>query len=196
MITLSADLAGFIILFVWVLVGSFGVPASTLGIIVMGSLSRSIPALMGVIAIAFVAVIIGDILAYTLATKLSEEFKEKLKKFRFFRENEPKVKELLNKHGFSIVFFTRFALIHLCAVTSYVAGFEKMKKRKFVRAVLTGEFLFATIYAVSGFTIGEVTSKFTNTINDILLAIVLLGFLGYFLKKYLKRRRERREKTD
>lgn len=196
MITLSADLVGFIILFAWVLIGSFGIPASTLGIIVMGSLSKSVPALITVIIIAFVAVIIGDILAYTLATKLSKEFKDKLKKFRFFRENEPKVKSLLNKHGFSIVFFTRFALIHLCAVTSYVAGFEKMKKRKFISAVLIGEFLFAMIYSISGFAIGEVTSKFTNTINDILLAIVLLGFLGYFLKKYLKRRKERHEKTD
>ena len=132
MISLSIGPIGFILFFIWVMAGSFGIPASTFGIIAMGSLSGSIPALILVIIIAYVAVIIGDILAYTLATKLSDEFKEKLKKFKFFRENEPEVKNLLAKHGFPIVFFTRFALPHLCAVTSYVSGFEKMNRNYFL----------------------------------------------------------------
>jgi membrane protein DedA with SNARE-associated domain len=189
MISLSLSLLGFILLFAWVMVGSFGIPASTFGIIVMGSLSKSIPTLMLVIVVAYVAVIIGDTLTYTLATKLSDEFKNKLRRFNFFRENEPEVKELLAKHGFPIVFFTRFALPHLCAVTSYVSGFEKWNRKKFILAVLTGEFLFAAGYSILGFAIGEVVNNLMNTINYVLLAIVLLILLGYFLKKYLKKRK-------
>jgi membrane protein DedA with SNARE-associated domain len=192
MISLSINLIGFVLLFVWVMVGSFGIPASTLGIIAMGSLSKSIPNLMIVIAVAYIAVAIGDILAYTLATKLSDEFKDKLRRFNFFRENEPKVKELLNKHGFPIVFFTRFFMLHLCAVTSYVSGFEKWSKKKFVLAVLTGEFLFAAGYSIIGFAIGEVANNLISVINYVLLAIVLLILLGYFLKKYLNKRKKNR----
>ena len=192
MISLSISFLGFILFGLWVMAGSFGIPASTIGIIAMGSLAGSVPALILVIVITFIAVIIGDILAYTLATKLSDEFKDKLNKFNFFRENEPKVKEMLSKHGFPIVFFTRFALLHLCAVTSYVSGFEKMNKKKFISAILMGEFLFAVIYSLIGFAIGEIITNLVNVINYILVAIVLLILLFYFLKKYLKKRKERK----
>jgi len=169
--------------------GSFGVPASTLGIIAMGSLSKSTSILMIVIAVTFVAVALGDILAYTLATKLSDEFKDKLKRFNFFRENELKVRNLLSKHGFSIVFFTRFFMLHLCAVTSYVSGFEKMNKKKFILAVLTGELIFAAIYATIGFTIGEIVNNFVSVINYVLTAIALLILLWYFLRKYSEKKK-------
>jgi len=191
MIGLSVTFWGFVLLFAWVMAGSFGIPASTLGIIAMGSLSKNIPTLMIVIAITYIAVIIGDTLAYTLATKLSDEFKNKLRKFNFFRENEPRVKDLLNKYGFPIVFLTRFFMIHLCAVTSYVSGFEKMNKKKFIFAVIMGEFLFAAIYAIIGFAIGEVLNNFINAMNYVLLAFALLILLLYFLKKYLKKRRNK-----
>jgi len=190
MISLSINLLGFILLFFWVMAGSFGIPASTLGIIVMGSLSNSISILLIVIAVTYFAVATGDILAYTLATKLSDEFKDKLRKLNFFKENEPKVKSLLNKYGFQIVFLTRFFMLHLCAVTSYISGFEKMNKRKFVLSVLTGEFLFAAIYASIGFAIGETVKNLLNIINYILTAIVFLIVLGYFLKKYLEKRKQ------
>jgi len=191
MIGLSTTFWGFILLFIWVMAGSFGIPASTLGIIAMGSMSKDIPTLMIVLLITFIAVILGDTLAYTLATKLSDEFKNKLRKFNFFRENEPRVKDLLNKYGFPIVFLTRFFMIHLCAVTSYVSGFEKMNRKKFIFAVIMGEFLFAAIYSIIGFAIGEVLNNFINAMNYVLLAFALLILLLYFLKKYLKKRRNR-----
>ena len=87
MISLSLSLFGFILLFIWVMAGSFGIPASTLGIIAMGSLAGGISTLLTVIIVAYVAVICGDILTYTLATKLSDEFKDKLKNKIFIKSN-------------------------------------------------------------------------------------------------------------
>jgi len=191
MISLPINLTvfGLITLFLWVFTGALGFPGSTVGIIAFGSLATKFSSLVLLIIIIYIAVITGDILAYEIATFFSEKFRKKLRNFSFFRDNEEKARNLLKQHEFSIVFFTRFALTGLCQVVSYVSGFEKISRKKFIFAVLTGEFLFAVIYSSIGFFIGGVFNSIINTINYFVLVALLL-FLAFYLIRYIIKKRK------
>ena len=140
------------------------------------------------IIIVYVAVVAGDILAYELAVFFSERFRNKLRHLSFFRDNEEKARNLLKKYEFSIVFYTRFVLTGLCQVTSYVSGFEKIPRKKFISAVLAGEFLFSVIYVLIGFLVGGLLNNFINTLNYSVIVIILL-FVAFYLIRYMLGRR-------
>lgn len=186
----SLSLGGLIILFLWLFVGSFGLPAGTITMIAFGSLAGSINALILVIVISFVAVVLGDILAYELARKLSGRLREKLRKLSFFGDSEHRAKNLLDKYGFLIIFFSRFAILSLCVVVSYVSGFEKFNRRKFVTAVISGELLFAIIYPLIGFGIGVAFGNILTAVNYFILAILLLLLIFYLARLLLHRRKK------
>jgi len=171
-------------------VGSFGLPAGTVTLISFGSLAAGANKLILVIIISFVAAVLGDILAYELARKLSGRLRDRLRKFSFFRDSEPRAKRLLSKHEFPIVFFTRFAILSLCVVISYVSGFERVNRRKFIIAVVSGEILFATIYSLIGFGIGEAVGNVLTAANYLIVAILLL-FAVFYLARFLLRRRNK-----
>ncbi len=97
-----------------------------------------------------------------------------------------KAKNLLNKYGFYIIFFTRFFLVNLCAVVSYVSGLEKVSRKKFIFAVISGEFLFAIIYPLIGFTLGEIFSSLINAINYFIVAVLLLILVFYLIRPLFK----------
>lgn len=177
-------------LFFYILIGSLGLPGGTVTMIGFGSLAGSFSGLVIVILISFIAAVFGDILAYELARRLSEQFRSKLRRLSFFVNNELKAKNLLDKYGFIIIFFTRFALISLCVVVSYISGFEKISRKKFILAVITGEFLFAIIYPLIGFVAGEIFSSMLTTINDIIIVILLVVLVFYFIRFLIKRRRK------
>lgn len=181
--------SGLILLFLWVFTGSFGFPGSTVAMIAIGSLARGIPALVLISLISFVAVVLGDILAYELARKLSDRLRKILRKFLFFRDNESKARGLLNRYEFPIIFFTRFALIGLCVAVSYISGLEKVSRKKFIWAVIFGEFLFAVIYPLVGFAVGEIFGDLLNAINDFVLVALLFMLVFYLTKSLLYRKR-------
>lgn len=158
----------------WVFSGSFGFPGSSVGIIAFAASRTHMHSLIVLILIVYISVVVGDLLAYELAAFFSEGFRERLRKFRFFKTNEEKARKLLKKYGFSIVFSTRFIFTGLCQVVSYLSGFEKISRRKFMSAVLIGEFLFAVIYVSIGFFVGAIVSNKIRILNSILLG-------GFFL---------------
>ena len=123
----------------------------------------------------------------TIASFFSKKFRKKLRKLSFFRDNEKKAKKLLEKYEFSIIFFTRFALTGLCQVTSYVCGFEKINRKKFITAVLIGELLFAILYSLIGFIAGTTLDMLIKTVNNLAVAIFLL-LIAVYLAVYQVRK--------
>ncbi len=193
MINIPINLAesGMMTLFFWVLTGALGIPGSTIGIILFGSLADNLYAIIPIIIVVYIAVVLGDIIAYELASFFSKKFRKKLRNFSFFRDNEKKVKKLLVNYEFPIIFFTRFALTGLCQVTSYICGFEKVDRKKFILAVLVGELLFAIIYSLIGFFAGTALNLLIKTVNNLAIAIVLI-LISVYLVVYLIRKYQRR----
>lgn len=186
----SFGATGLIVMFIWIIIGSLGFPGGTITIVAMSSLTSRISSLILVIVVSFAAAIIGDISAYELARKLSSRLRKKLVKFSFFEKNEPRARNMLSRHKFPIVFFTRFMFISLCSTVSYVSGFEKINRKKFYLAVFGGEFLFALIYSVIGYALGETFNTLISAINYAAIAIILFALLVYLIR-YLARRKRR-----
>lgn len=184
------SIASLLFLFFYILIGSLGFPGGSITMIAFGSLSSSISGLVWVMLISFIAAVLGDILAYELARKLSGKLRNKLKRYSFFKLNELRAKGLLNKYEFPIIFFTRFALISLCVVVSYVSGFEKINRKKFILAVIIGELLFAVIYPVIGFIAGEVFNNIINAANEIIIVVILIILALYFTRFLIKKARK------
>ena len=72
-IVTNLSVGSLILLFFWVFAGSLGVPGGAITMIAYGSLAGSVSKLILFMVISFVAAVIGDILAYELARKLSNK---------------------------------------------------------------------------------------------------------------------------
>jgi membrane protein DedA with SNARE-associated domain len=184
---LNLNISGLIILFFWIIAGSLGLPGSTVDMIAEGSLATSFYAISIIIIISFIAAVIGDILAYELARKLSGRLRSRLIKFSFFKNREPRVKRLLNRYGFYMVFLTRFALTSLGAPMSYVSGLEKYSRKKFFLAVFSGELLYAIVYSLIGFTIGEIAGNLLSALNYAVLAFILILIIFYLTRHFIRK---------
>lgn len=183
------------VIFFWTMLTSFGLPGALTFMVSLGALADNIWQLVPVMITGAIAAIIGDILAYTLARKYFEKIFGTLRKFKFFKENESRVVNGLRKHEFFAVFVTRFATTELCAPTSYISGFEKLNKKKFVSAVILGEMVYATLYPTLGFVFKETWVDLIGIIGNAFSAVLAIVIAIWLLRKYLIKRKTRSEQT-
>lgn len=189
--TINLGITSFLLLILGVFSSSLGFPGGLVSMVTFGALSGNTTTLLIVILLSFSVAVVGDLIAYELARKYSSRLKNKLLTLSFFKENEKKAKGLLDKFGFYIVFFTRFALINLCAVISYISGLEKTKRRKFIFAVIAGEAIYATLYPILGFIFGIVFTDVINSFNDAVLALIIILIIVYMIVFIIKRFRKK-----
>jgi membrane-associated protein len=182
--------------FIWVFIACLGVPGALFFLISFGALASSVWELVVIIIVAVIAAILGDIFAYELARKFLSRLSTKLRKFSFFRDNEVRSQNTLKRYAFSFVFFTRFALTGLGAAVSYVSGFEKMERRKFILAVVLGEILYGSIYPILGYIFKQAWADFSNLVQDSLIAIVLIIVVIYLIQDLIKKRKIKKESNS
>lgn len=182
---------GLITIFLLQIAGSFGFPGGSLTLIAFASSITNLSSLLVFTIVVFIAAALGDIAAYEVAKFFSEEFRWKLRKFSFFKDNEEKARKLLKEHEFSIVFWTRWLFFALCAVVSYVAGFEEIDRKKYIFAVLIGEFLYALVHSLAGYFLGEVINNLISTVTDFTLLLASLVVVVYLINYMRKKRKIR-----
>jgi membrane protein DedA with SNARE-associated domain len=180
------------VLFFWAIGASLGVPGTTVAIVSLGAIANNFSDLAGIVLVTALGAVIGDIVVYEITRKFSKAIRSKVQKFRFFSKNEKKAKERLKKHEFSFVFFTRFALIELCAPINYVSGFERLNRKKFFLAAISGEILFSIIYPLIGFIFKNTWEDLISGIQYVFIAIILI-IVTIFLTRYLIKRRKKRQ---
>lgn len=167
------NLPSLIIIFIFISIGSFGIPTGLPAIVSITSMVSSFWGVILAIIFVWAAAIVGDILAYEFARKFSF-LREKLQKHNFYLRGEKKARKLLSKYEFFSVFITRFFLNGLCTVTSYVSGFEKLSRRKYILGVITGEFLFAIIYTSLGYIFKLVFDNLISAITNFAVTLTVL----------------------
>ena len=172
------------IVFAWVVGASFGVPGALIVMVSSGALANNYFDLGMVVLTASIAAMLGDIGAYELARGFSGKLSSQLQRFSFFRTNEGESRCLLEKSQFWFVFFTRFALTQLCAIVSYISGLAKLDRKRFVSAVVLGEFLYGLIYPMIGFIFKQTWNDVASVIGNVLaisaLIVLLLALLVAF----------------
>lgn len=178
------------IVFGWALISSFGVPGDFAGIITVIALSNSLSDVIIITLFALLGAITGDILSYELARNFSPYITKKLKKFKFYTNNEEKVRRLLNKYEFAYVFWTRFTVTGLGVVLNYLSGLEKIDRKKFIMATILGEIVYAIIYGILGYAFKETFNDLINVLNAFSIfigaAIIVLILIFFILKRRRK----------
>ena len=170
------------VLFILIFLASLGLPGALVWMVSSGALANNFWELISVMLTAALAAIIGDLTAYGLAKKFSSALSRQFIKFRYFRNGEIKARELFKRYGFSLIFFTRFAITGLCHAVSYVSGFEMLDRKKFLVPVVLGEMLYGAIYPLIGFIFKETWNDFANVIGDVLVIAVLIIVIIFLIK--------------
>jgi len=182
-----------IILFVVVFSCSFGFPGGLIWLLASGAAANT-PAELEIIMIVGVsAAILGDFTAYMLAKKFSFKLERWLRRYSFYRTNETKIKSQFNQSEFFILFFSRFLFQALCAASTYISGFLRLKKRRFLAAIIPGEIIYGVSFPLLGFFFKETWTDYANVFSDVTAAL-LLAVVAYFIIrwaiKYYKKRRK------
>ena len=170
------------IILIWTFLASLGVPGGLVWIISSGALANNIMELIIIMIVSAIGSIVGDLTAYEVARRYSSPLYTGLSKLKFFRNGESKSRVLFKRYGFSLIFFSRFAITGLCVAVSYISGFEKLNRKKFISAVVFGELLYGLIYPLMGFVFKETWIDLASVIQDVLVIAVLIIITLIFLK--------------
>ncbi len=106
---------------------------------------------------------------------------------RYIRLDERKLKlghYLFLKHGGKVVFFGRFIAV-LRTFAAFLAGTNRMRWPRFLLFNAAGGIVWATIFGLGGYFLGDNIHRLTGTIGiiiSILAALIILGFL-LFLRR-------------
>ncbi len=160
----------------------------TMGFIIVsfGAAATSIPNLISLIVLFYIATIIGDLSIYFIARRFSKPVLKFLKRFKWFKKNEEKARPLFNKYGFYAIFISRFLNTELCVAMNYISGFEKFNYKKFIIAVLAGEFIYAALYPTLGYIFKDTWAYILGLIRDFIWMILLLLGVVYLIYKITK----------
>jgi len=178
----GASLLNLVLLFIFTLLGSLGMPGTLVWIVASGALASSISDVIPLIIIVATAAISGDILAYELASKFTAAISSRLLKFKSFQKHEHKARDMLKKSEFSFVFLSRFVFTSIGWFVSYISGLQRINKRKYITAVVLGETLYASLYTLLGFMFKETWLELTSIIKDITWVLVFLLIMGIILR--------------
>jgi membrane protein DedA with SNARE-associated domain len=110
---------------------------------------------------------------------------------RYIRLDERKVKlgqYLFQKHGGKVVFFGRFVAV-LRAWAAFLAGTNRMRWTRFLLFNAAGGILWATLYGLGGYLLGNNVHKLTGPVG---IATVVLAVLVIVVVLVLLRRNESR----
>ncbi len=125
-----------------------GETAMILGGVVAG---QGVISLVTLIAIAWVAATLGDLVSYLLGRHLGREFLVRHgPRFGMTTERLEMVEKFFDKHGGKAIFIGRFVGI-VRAVAPFLAGSSRMPLRKFLPYDVLGAGLWATTFIVLGY---------------------------------------------
>ncbi len=150
-----------------------------------------------VIAAAALGAIVGDNLGYWVGREGGYRL---LRRYgRYIRLDERKLKlgqYLFRKYGDKVVFFGRFIAI-LRAWAAFLAGVNRMPWGSFLLYNALGGIIWATLYGLGGYFLGNNVHRLTGPIGLITIALGLLIIIAFlvFVRRNERRLEEEAEQT-
>lgn len=111
----------------------------------------------------------------------------------YIRLDERKLKlgqYLFIKHGGKVVFFGRFVAV-LRAWAAFLAGTNRMTWPRFLAFNAAGGIVWATIYGVAGYALGNNVHKLEGPVGIVTLIVAVIILIGFFI--FLRRNEKRLE---
>jgi len=191
---------GYLAVLIFVAIESTGIPfpGETMLIIaaVYAGTTHHLSILLVIIAAA-VGAILGDNLGFWVGREGGYRL---LRRYgRYIRLDERKLKlgqYLFMKHGDKVVFFGRFVAV-LRAWAAFLAGTNRMKWGSFLLFNALGGVVWATIFGLGGYYLGDKIHLLTGPIGivAIVLAVLILIAFFFFLRHNEKRLEDEAERA-
>ena len=176
---------GYLAVFVFVAIESIGIPFPGETMLLVAAIYAGTThrlAIPLVIAAAALGAIVGDNLGFLIGREGGYRL---LRRFgRYIRLDERKLKlgqYLFMKHGGKVVFFGRFIAV-LRAWAAFLAGTNRMPWPSFLLFNALGGIVWATLYGLGGYFLGESIHRLTGpvgTISIVLATLVIIAFLVF-----------------
>ncbi|MFL5628658.1 MAG: DedA family protein, partial [Ktedonobacteraceae bacterium] len=153
--------------------------------------------ILWVIVAAALGAIVGDNIGYWVGYEGGYRLLHRYG--RYIRFNERRMKlglYLFRKHGGKVVFFGRFVAV-LRAWAAFLAGTNRMPWRSFLLFNALGGIIWATIYGLAGYFLGDAVHRLTRPIGilTLILAIIIIIASLVFLRRNESRLEDEAEKA-
>lgn len=185
---------GYWVVFVFVAIESTGIPfpgeTALLAASIYAGTTHNLQIGL-VIAAAAAGAIIGDNIGYFVGREGG--FRLVRRYGRYIHLDERKLKVgifLFQRHGGKVVFFGRFVAV-LRAWAAFLAGVNLMRWPRFLVFNAAGGILWATLYGVGGYLLGNNVHSFSGVFGRITLGLAaLLLIIGFFWLRHNERKLE------
>ncbi len=193
---------GYPVVFVFVMIESLGIPFPGETMLLLGAFFAASGhlSIYGVIAAAAAGAIIGDNLGYWIGHKGGRPLLQRYGKYVFVKEERlNKAERFFERHGDKTVFFGRFISL-LRTWAAFLAGVNRMRWRTFLFYNAAGGIVWAIIYGVIGYCAGRIVGvatieRYSSYIGYGVLALIVVLVGVFFLRRYLRSKREQREEA-
>jgi membrane protein DedA with SNARE-associated domain len=136
--------------------------------------------------LVYIASLIGDISVFLIVRRYSNRVLIFLQKRKWYNRNEKHARKLLDKYGFIIVFTSRFFFTGVGTISNYICGLTRFNPKKFIIAVVTGEFIYALLYTGSGYFFKDTWTYLIGLVQNFSWAILLILIGVYLLYRIIK----------
>jgi membrane protein DedA with SNARE-associated domain len=150
-----------------------------------------------VIVAAASGAIVGDNLGFWIGRQAGSRLLRRYGHYIGLKERTLKLGHyLFRKHGAKVVFFGRFVAV-LRAWAAFLAGTNRMPWDRFLLYNALGGILWATLYGMGGYLLGNAVERVTGPIGIIGLALGLLLLVVFLLlvRRYEQRLEEEAERA-
>lgn len=169
---------GYAAVFLFVAVESLGIPVpGETALIVAGAYAGHTHHLSpwAIFAVAAAAAIIGDNVGFWIGHRFGYRLARKYGHHVWLNERKLKIaRYIFDAHGSKVVFLGRFVSV-LRAYAAFLAGSSRMRWIRFLPANAAGGIVWAGIYTLAAYLVGDALTHLSGTIDLIAGGMALLG---------------------
>ena len=182
---------GLWILLVITFLAQLGIPlGSTFFLMWYGSTLDTTTSLFIAIPVTACAAILGDMVAFTLGQRFSNQLDNAEKRYAWIAERINQSRSLLDSYGAWIIWLSRFLVTGLGPVVNYLLGSKRYSTVTFFQWVVLGEIIFATEMIYFGFLFKDTWEDLLAVIADAGWLIALIVLSVWIISKLLKTKKQ------
>ena len=134
-----------------------------------------------IFVVAAAAAVIGDNIGFMIGKRGGYRLIRRYGHLVRFDEGKVKVARcIFDRHGGKVVFFGRFVSV-LRTYAAFLAGANRMDRRKFLVYNASGGVLWAAIFSFASYAAGQALTRASGTITLVLAGVAVVAVLGAFL---------------
>jgi membrane protein DedA with SNARE-associated domain len=177
----------FVYMFFIMFFATFAIPTGAIFFLLFYASSvSSVDSLLLLMLFTFLGSVIGDISSFFLARRFRVPFQRFINSRRSLRNRELKAERFFHRHGCKSIFLTKFIASGIGPFFNYYAGLKHFSVRRFVVAVVMGEFVYAVGFALLGYVYRDTWQDIISLVGDFSFLIIVLLVLFYVVFHLVK----------